>query len=208
MRLSPLRHPLAVLRTTIGLTQKEMADLVQRSTRTIQAVELGQLPLSEDLAKAIAEATGVDQGWLLENNPKTPPRKGITAMGMGTGTGQFGKPEFEFHRAFLESPVASDSEVEAARQAGLKSKTTSKQLVPLSLPVMKRLMLGRKKSLMQAADQALLAEVKNVLNQTIISESCDLIRWRIRQCLKSLEADFKLHHAKVSAQTVKPAKKS
>jgi len=200
MRLSPLRHPLAILRTTIGLTQKEMADLVQRSTRTIQAVELGQLPLSEDLAKLIAEATGVDQIWLLENNPKTPPRKGITAMGLGTGTGQYGRAEFEFHRAFLASPVASNSEVVAAHRAARKSKVAGNQLVTLSLPVMKRLMLGRKNSLLQTADQALMAEVKQLLEQTITAESCDLIRWRIRQCLKSLQSEFKLPPAKSDAK--------
>jgi transcriptional regulator with XRE-family HTH domain len=77
MRVSPLRHPLAILRTIIRLTQKEMADLVQRSPRTIQAIELGQLPLSEELAMVIAQETGIDAGWLLEKNPATPPREGL-----------------------------------------------------------------------------------------------------------------------------------
>ena len=45
MRPSPLRHPLAVLRQIIGLTQKDFAKLVGKSTTTIQAIELGKLQL-------------------------------------------------------------------------------------------------------------------------------------------------------------------
>ena len=75
MRNSPLRHPLAVLRTTLGLTQREMADLVQRARVTVQAVELGKLPLSEGLAARIAEETGVDVGWLLDGDPAKPALK-------------------------------------------------------------------------------------------------------------------------------------
>lgn len=74
---------------------------------TIQSVELGKLPLSEELAMLIAEATGVDSGWLLEGNPDTTPRKGLTTIGTGSGTGEFTRVDYEFHRAFLESPVAT-----------------------------------------------------------------------------------------------------
>lgn len=72
MRVSLLKHPLAVLRTTIGLGQKEMAELVGRSVRTIQAVELNTLPLSEDLGKTIAVKTGVSLKWLMDGNPDAP----------------------------------------------------------------------------------------------------------------------------------------
>lgn len=72
MRLSPLRHALAVLRTTIGLTQKELADLVGRATRTIQAVELGNLSLSDSLGYELASKTGVSLEWLIKNKPGSP----------------------------------------------------------------------------------------------------------------------------------------
>ena len=91
MRRSPLRHPLAILRTTIGLTQKEMADLVDRTPSTIQSVELGKLPLSEDLAMLIAEELECD--WkriLLEFAPVDPvynnPAFGMQGTGGSTGT--------------------------------------------------------------------------------------------------------------------------
>lgn len=72
MKLSPLRHNLARLRLFLNLGQKEMADLADCSTHTIQSVELGRLALSEDLARRIATATGVHLRWLLENNLKAP----------------------------------------------------------------------------------------------------------------------------------------
>jgi transcriptional regulator with XRE-family HTH domain len=61
-----------VLRLAIGLTQKEMAALVNRSPVTIQKVELGQLHLGEELGQEIASATGVSLEWLLENDVSKP----------------------------------------------------------------------------------------------------------------------------------------
>ena len=192
MRRSPLRHPLAILRTTIGLTQKEMADLVDRTPSTIQSVELGKLPLSEDLAMLIAEATGVDPGWLLEDDPTTPPRKGPTAMGMGSGTGDYGRPEFEFHRAFLESPVASPEELKATYQAALRSRAAGHKLVTMPLPVLKRAMLVKKKMALEVIDSVMVRNLKAVLDQTVTSEAGDLIRWKIRQFLQTLTEDYHL----------------
>jgi hypothetical protein len=40
-------------------------------------VALDTLPLSGDLARALAEATGIDGGWLLEGDPDAPPRWGL-----------------------------------------------------------------------------------------------------------------------------------
>jgi len=192
MRLSPLLHPLAILRTTIGLTQKEMADLVHRTPSTIQSVELGKLPLSEDLAMLIAEATGVDPGWLLEGDPAVPPRKGPTAMGMGSGTGVYGRAEFEFHRAFLESPIASAEELEATYQAALKSSAAGEKLITMPLPVMKRAMLAKKKEILKVLDQVAVRKLKAVLDQTATSEAGDLIRWKIRQFLQTLAEEYSL----------------
>src|SRR3954447_19679671 len=81
MRPSPMRHTLAILRTTIGLTQKELAVLTGRAARTVQAIELGQLPLSEELALRIAKETGVDEGWLLEGDTSVPPQMGRALLG-------------------------------------------------------------------------------------------------------------------------------
>lgn len=72
MRPSPHRHTLAVLRTFLGLTQKEMANILGCSTPTIQAIELKKLPLSDKLADRIRYETGIDLAWLLGGNPSAP----------------------------------------------------------------------------------------------------------------------------------------
>jgi transcriptional regulator with XRE-family HTH domain len=99
MRISPLRHPLAILRCTVGLTQQEMGDLVQRAAVTIQAVELGKLPLSEGLAQRIADATGADVGWLLDANPDAP---AVTSSGA-----PYTRADFEWHRSGRETPTSA-----------------------------------------------------------------------------------------------------
>ena len=73
MRPSPFRHTLALLRTAIGLTQKEMADLAECSTPTIQAIELGKLKLSEKLGHTIAHKTGASMAWLMADDTARPP---------------------------------------------------------------------------------------------------------------------------------------
>jgi hypothetical protein len=49
-----------------------MADLAECSRPTIQAIELGKLPLSEKLAKRIEHETGIGLEWLLANAPAKP----------------------------------------------------------------------------------------------------------------------------------------
>jgi DNA-binding XRE family transcriptional regulator len=68
MRPSPQRHTLAVLRLVVGLTQKEMADILDCSTPTIQSIELGKLNLSERLAGLASLKTGINLSWLLNND--------------------------------------------------------------------------------------------------------------------------------------------
>jgi transcriptional regulator with XRE-family HTH domain len=72
MRPSPQKHTLAVLRLAIGLSQKELADLIKRSARTIQAIELGQMALSDELGQEICRQTAVSQKWLIANDVKKP----------------------------------------------------------------------------------------------------------------------------------------
>jgi transcriptional regulator with XRE-family HTH domain len=96
MRLSPKRHPLAVLRILLKLCQKELGDLALCSKATVQAVELGKLRLSEDLAGRIASATGVNVEWLLNGDPSIPPQ--------AYDGGEYTLEKFEFYRANTSSP--------------------------------------------------------------------------------------------------------
>ena len=72
MRISQLKHPLAILRTTLGLGQREFGKKVGRSWRTIQSIELGDLPLSTKLAERICDETGVHFDWLMKGKPDAP----------------------------------------------------------------------------------------------------------------------------------------
>jgi len=71
--MSPQRHTLAVLRAVCGLSQKEMAGILECSTPTIQAIELGKLQLSEKLAGLVSLKTGIDLAWLLIDDVTQPP---------------------------------------------------------------------------------------------------------------------------------------
>jgi transcriptional regulator with XRE-family HTH domain len=93
MRRSGLKHTVAVLRSVIGVGQKELAALVDCSPATIQSIELnsGRLKLSESLAERISHETGVDLNWLLSNDTRKQP----TAFGGKPYT----KQSFEERRA-------------------------------------------------------------------------------------------------------------
>jgi transcriptional regulator with XRE-family HTH domain len=67
-------HPLARLRERLGdMPQKQLADLAECSTATIQAVELRKLKLSRGLAFKISQATGVSYDYLLAGDPNKAP---------------------------------------------------------------------------------------------------------------------------------------
>ena len=96
MRPSPQRHTLAVLRTLIGFTQKEMAQILECSVPTVQAVELGKLKLSIDLAQRVHFQTGASTEWLLADDVSKPPESGMGKP--------YTKAFFEEFQAALLSP--------------------------------------------------------------------------------------------------------
>ena len=73
MRPSLGQSCLAVLRATTGLTQQQLAELVQCSRPTIQAIELNKLGLSQKLAARVSFHTGISAAWLLKNEYNVPP---------------------------------------------------------------------------------------------------------------------------------------
>jgi len=64
---------LALLRTTIGRTQWELANLLECSLPTIRAIEQKKLALSGKLAQKLANETGVSISWLLDGDATRPP---------------------------------------------------------------------------------------------------------------------------------------
>lgn len=66
-RPSKVRTNIARLRLALGQNQTQFAAFLQRSTASVQSLELGRLKLSEQLAAEIASRTGINARWLLEN---------------------------------------------------------------------------------------------------------------------------------------------
>jgi transcriptional regulator with XRE-family HTH domain len=61
-----------VLRAVLGVTQGELAAMVECSEPTIRSVETMRLQLSASLAKRITAASGVHPDWLLGGDPSAP----------------------------------------------------------------------------------------------------------------------------------------
>lgn len=70
---SKKKTPVAVLRTKLGLTVKEFAELIGKSVWSVTSLETGRLNLSEETAIKISDETGVAMKWLLDGNPKEKP---------------------------------------------------------------------------------------------------------------------------------------
>ena len=87
-QLPARRHVLAVVRILAGLSQKQLAKLLDCSAITIQKIEQGHLKLSEDLARRAEREIDVSAAWLLANDPKLEP---ITSRG-----GAWSRDLFEF----------------------------------------------------------------------------------------------------------------
>jgi transcriptional regulator with XRE-family HTH domain len=95
---------MAVLRLLLGLGQKEMATLLKCSRPTIQAIELGNLKLSERLAHETSIQTGVSLDWLLGGDPTGPPQS--------QWGGQYTVEEFERVQADLVQPRTHYTDLE------------------------------------------------------------------------------------------------
>jgi transcriptional regulator with XRE-family HTH domain len=73
MPASRKRSCLAILRSIAGITQSELAGMVDCAPVTVQSIELGKLRLSERLAQRISLQTGVGLDWLLAGDYTTSP---------------------------------------------------------------------------------------------------------------------------------------
>jgi transcriptional regulator with XRE-family HTH domain len=183
MRPSPLKHTVAILRTMIGLTQKELAVLVGRSTRTIQAIELEQLPLSEELALRMAEETGVDEGWLLKNDLNEKPGRRMELISLRNERGPYTKEDFEWARAYRESPAATEKQLEATLKPGPKK---GEKTISFTLPEMKAAIKAAQPIMMEAMDRKLLRAMVHLLRETTTEPTALLMRWKLRRLMEEL----------------------
>jgi len=67
------QHTVRVLRKLCGLSQAELAQIIDCARLTVHGLEAGKLKLSDKMAERIALHTGISAGWLLANNPKRKP---------------------------------------------------------------------------------------------------------------------------------------
>jgi transcriptional regulator with XRE-family HTH domain len=204
MRRSPLLHPLAVLRTTVGLSQQEMGDLVNRAARTIQSIELLKMPLTAELALRIAEATGVDEAWLVEGNPNIPPRKGLTLIQAGKGEGEYTKADYEYYRAYLETAIWSEEKWAATLK---KAEAKGDKAKVLELGLRKVEAFSNQKEIIQLIDDFLRNELQLILIHTTRTNDMRLVRWKIRRFLEDLVKEFsiKIPESRISTETLKLA---
>lgn len=72
MRKSSLRHPVAVLRQILGLSQPEFAPIVGIAESTLAKIESRRLRLSEENALRISTETGAGFRWLLNDDVTAP----------------------------------------------------------------------------------------------------------------------------------------
>jgi transcriptional regulator with XRE-family HTH domain len=190
MRVSPLLHPLAVLRTTIGLTQKQMGDFVNRAARTIQSIELRKMPLTDELALRIAEATGVDEAWLAEGNPNIPPRKGLTLIQAGKGEGEYTKADYEYYRAYVETPMVTTEMLDAAVK---EAEARGSDEVDLPIQGFQKVAVRKQqKEIIALIEQDLISQLRLILNLTETTNDMRLVRWKIRRYLEDLAKEFSL----------------
>ena len=154
--------------------------MLGRSTRTIQAVELCQLPLSEELAMRIGHETGVEVGWLLSGKADVAPPRGTSAFGLQRfAPGGFTRKDYEQHRSWLELEPDQKSETE------LKAKTGG-----LSMAEVKTLAKAATLRARKRADRELVASLKSLLESTATSANGDLARWKVRQSIKAIAEEF------------------
>ena len=163
-----MRHPLAVLRQILGMSQAQLGELCGHSGRTIQAVELGKLALSEGLSYRIAQATGVSVEWLLNGDPTAPPKADCPA-GMRSPGRVYSYEVYEAHRAALE--------VEA-HAAGQGRQNTIEQVADSH----------SYHDEMAERDTELVARCAALLERTQGTDAASVIRWRIRNFLDELDA--------------------
>jgi transcriptional regulator with XRE-family HTH domain len=67
------RHVIAEIRLETGLSQAQLAEILDCAAVTVQRIEQGSLALSAELAAKAQKVLDVDSAWLLANDPTQSP---------------------------------------------------------------------------------------------------------------------------------------
>jgi transcriptional regulator with XRE-family HTH domain len=72
MAKSQRRTTVAALRSMLGLSVKDFAELIGKSVATVKSLEAGRLTLSEETAVEISSQCGISVAWLLDKDVSAP----------------------------------------------------------------------------------------------------------------------------------------
>lgn len=109
MRHSSLRHPVAIVRKVVGMSQPVFAKLVGIAESTLAKIESLRLPLSKDNAIRITDETGVSMRWLIAGNTQEPPHADEFRFNQKGGKyPRFDQQLFEKRRAQIQGGESPD----------------------------------------------------------------------------------------------------
>jgi len=154
------------------------------------------MPLTDELALRIAEATGVDEAWRAEGNPNIPPHKGLTLIQTGKGEGEYTKADYEFYRAYVETKLWDDKAFEATLK---KAKAEGKQAEVVELIEAKVDLMAKQQWFIENADKQLVAEFQLILAETKLNDNLRIARWKIRRFLDDLAKELAIKIPKLKA---------
>ena len=214
-RPSKNQHPLATLRATLGLGQKELAALAGCTKSAIQRIELNQLKPRVELLQTISRATGADLDWLLKGDYQTPP--------LGSHGGPLTRPQFERLRMWRDQRMATDEEMARLKGydvglqgavpvpgAELRLRFNEVQRLPFELvlsrkgqivpppkgtntqAVARRLMHDMNRGNLWSKGYELIEQFVLVVRAALSAKDGDLLLWQLRKAMESVQTKHRL----------------
>jgi transcriptional regulator with XRE-family HTH domain len=175
------RHVLADIRIQCGLTQDQLAEILDRKKVSIQKIEQGQMTMSEELADKAEEQLDVSAAWLLENDPDSSP---VTSRG-----GRWTKELFEFAqgaRSMVTEKKLDGKSSFRIRSTGTRVDPVTRRIRSGPFPLE-----GAKSEFVAWKVQDTTAKVHALLVGTEGSPSQGILLHRLNTALKKLMEQFK-----------------
>ena len=162
--------------------QQEQAAGVLEERQQMVAVGVEALGVAGAELDGRAAPGGVD----LRRAAMVQPRRGLTLQGLSFQHRPYNREDFEWQRAYNESPAASQGELAEAVSKGPKKAGAP---FTLTLPQAKAAIHAGKPILQEASDTKLLTAMSHFLEQTRKLPDALLLRWKLRRLLETLAAD-------------------
>ena len=115
------------------------------------------------------------------------PRGRIELLVLREKMGPYTKEDFEWQRAYNESPMAPPKEMEEAVKRDLETGDGSSGM---TLPQMKAAMVAVKPILMEEMNRNLLRAMKHLLKETTMEPTALLMRWKLRRLMEEMAKEL------------------